>query len=49
MRFKVGKDAENFIVEGETIQEARTAAMEEIKKREWDVNECFYEKFDDRD
>lgn len=48
-KFKVCKGNETFIVEGETIQEARAAAMSEIVKREWDVNDCWYEKFDDRD
>jgi hypothetical protein len=48
-KFKVHQGNEAFIVEGETIQEARAAAMSEIEKREWDVNECSYEKFDDRD
>jgi hypothetical protein len=46
LRYKIyydGKYLDEIIIEGETIEEIRAIATEELNKRCWDKNNCWSE------
>ena len=35
------KNDDNFIVEAETIKECQSQTIDELAKRNWDMNDCY--------
>jgi hypothetical protein len=47
VKFKIHHGDDELIVEGETVEETRAKAQEELKKRGWKDDDCWSEKWYD--